>query len=268
MFSNTASFTVPQLFDEVIDIRDIMQPPHSLVVSSSSFTTPAAFAAKSKVNRARKEATTTDLRNYAKQFREAKKAEYESWLKNDVFDLIDLRKQPSRKLVTGRWVLTVERNMDGSFQKCKARWVLMGFQDKRKWDQQTDSPTCTRPGFRLTCQKAADKYWSVSHMDLRTAFLQGEEYDGCRDVVCQLPPEAGNPPHIADRLKKPAYGMNDAPRRWWNKIDSSLRSYGMIPARADRCCYVLYDKPQAKTRTIGRPPSRSHNGTSTIDESP
>jgi hypothetical protein len=103
-------------------------------------------------------------------------------------------------------------------------------------------------------------------MDLKTAFLQGEEYDNCRDVVCQLPPEAGHPPHIAARLKKPAYGMNDAPRRWWNKVDSSLRSYGMIPTRADRCCYVLYDKPQAKTRTIGRPPSRSHSGTSTLDE--
>ena len=144
--------------------------------------------------------------------------------------------------------------------------MLRGFQDKQKWDQQTDSPTCTRPGFRLACEKAADKYWSVSHMDLKTAFLQGEEYDNCRDVVCQLPPEAGHPPHIAARLKKPTYGMNDAPRRWWNKIGSSLPSYGMIPTRADRCYYVLYDKPQAKTKTIGRPPSRSHSGTSTLDE--
>jgi len=80
-----------------------------------------------------------------------------------------------------------------------------------------------------------------------------------------LPPEAGNPPYIA-RLKKPAYGMNDAPRRWWNKVDSSLRTYGVLPTRADRCCYVLYDKPQAETRTIGRPPSRLHGGKTTIDE--
>ena len=32
-----------------------------------------------------------------------------------------------------------------------------------------------------------------------------------RDVVCPLPPEAGHPPYIAARLKKPPYGMNDAP---------------------------------------------------------
>jgi hypothetical protein len=40
-------------------------------------------------------------------------------------------------------------------------------------------------------------------MDSKTAFLQGEEYDKCRDVVCQLPPEAGHPSHMAARLKKP-----------------------------------------------------------------
>ena len=61
-----------------------------------------------------------------------------------------------------------------------------------------------------------------------------------RDVVCQLPPEAGHPPYIAGRLKKPAYGMNEASRRWWNILDKSLCCCGMVPTRADRCCYVLY----------------------------
>ena len=36
------------------------------------------------------------------------------------------------------------------------------------------------------------------------------------------------------------YGMNDAPRHWCNILDMSLRSYGMVPTRADRCCCVLY----------------------------
>ena len=29
-------------------------------------------------------------------------------------------------------------------------------------------------------------------------------------------------------------------RRWWNILDKALRTYGMVPTRADRCCYVLY----------------------------
>ena len=55
-----------------------------------------------------------------------------------------------------------------------------------------------------------------------------------------------HPPYIAARLKKPAYGMNDAPRRWWNILDKALRSCGMVPTRADRCCYVLYSLQSRK----------------------
>ena len=84
------------------------------------------------------------------------------------------------------------------------------------------------------------KSWDLFHIDLKTAFLQGPSYDVNRDVVCQLPPEAGHPPYIAARLKKPPHGMNDAPRRWWNILDKALRTCCMIPTRADRCCYVLY----------------------------
>ena len=134
-----------------------------------------------------------------------------------------MRKSRPKNYVTGRWVLTVKTNSAGNFEKCKARWVLRGFQDKQKDDQQTDSPASTRPGFRMTCQLAASKGWDLFHMDLKTAFLQGEASDQSRDVVCQLPPEAGYPPHIGARLKKAAYGMNDAPRRWWNILDKALR---------------------------------------------
>jgi hypothetical protein len=103
---------------------------------------------------------------------------------------------------------------------------------------------------------AATNVWEVRHIDLKTAFLQGEHYDQLRDVICQLPPEAGHPPHIGARLKKPAYGLNDAPRRWWNVIDTALRKYGMMPTRADRCCYVLCSNakpaPAVKETTKGK----------------
>ena len=62
-FSNTASFSVP-----LVDGEQMTDWQWTL-----------AATAKRKVNRARKEATTTDLRQYARQFVEAKKAEYTSW---------------------------------------------------------------------------------------------------------------------------------------------------------------------------------------------
>ena len=45
---------------------------------------------------------------------------------------------------------------------------------------------------------------------------------------------------MAARLKRAAYGLNDAPRLWWNRLDGKLLSYGLILTRADRCCCVLY----------------------------
>ena len=145
-------------------------------------------------------------------------------------------------------MLTIKRNKDGNFLKTKARWVLRGFQDRQKDSQQTDSPAASRPGFRLAVQTAANNWWDLIHIDLKKAFLQGEAYDESRDLICQIPPEAGQPPWMAARMKKPAYGLNDAPRRWWNIVDKALRSYGLVPTRADRCTYVLYGNLKDKTK--------------------
>ena len=54
--------------------------------------------------------------------------------------------------------LTVKVDKNGYFSKFKARWVCRGFQDKFAWDQQTDSPTATRYGFRLVAKCAANQY--------------------------------------------------------------------------------------------------------------
>ena len=79
------------------------------------------------------------------------------------------------------------------------------------------------------------------HLDLKTAFLQGEHYNlESRSVVIQLPPDIGLPPWMVGVCLRPVYGLNDAPRRWWNRLDKFLRSIGLEPTRADRCTYVGY----------------------------
>ena len=57
--------------------------------------------------------------------------------------------------------------------------------------------------------------------------------------------------------------MNDAPRRWWNKVDGVLRSLGGTPTRADRCCYVFYSS--ASTRTARQPPTYANPASSQVD---
>ena len=250
----TAAFSSKTMADIVEDMSGITADDKALLVScfKTMPTAPDRKPLRSKpstLDRKRKEASAVELRSYRQQFLQAKKDEIASWLENEVYELVDMRKHKVKNYVTGRWVLVVKKGKDGTFLKCKARWVLRGFQDRQKDEQQTDSPTATRPGFRLACQYAANNNLDIRHIDLKTAFLQGQAFDASRDVVCQLPPEAGHPAWMGARMVKPAYGLNDAPRRWWNKVDEKLLSYGMIPTRADRCCYVLYsdtkysDKP-------------------------
>ena len=166
--ATTASFLIPTTEDGVVDLDSLQTDPE---VAMALHVVPPVKVARAKkvIKRARKEATKTDKQGYAKQFLEAKRAEYESWKEHEVFDLVDLRKTSPKNFVTGRWVLTIERDKDGTFQKCKARWVLRGFQDRQKDFQQTDSPTATRPGFRLACQLAANRQWDIGQIDLKTA---------------------------------------------------------------------------------------------------
>ena len=166
----------------------------------------------------------------------------DGYLDNGALRLADKRKlSRDVNFLTGRWVLTVKVDKNGYFSKFKARWVCRGFQDKHAWEQQTDSPTATRYGFRLVAQCAANNFWDLFHLDLKTAFLQGEHYNlESRSVVIQLPHDIGLPPWMVGVCLRPVYGLNDAPRRWWNRLDKFLRSIGLEPTRADRCTYVAY----------------------------
>ena len=179
--SNTGSFSMPRYMGgSPIDIREVtsrirsdrtryqptrrnrsdIREEYDLLTEDDKALSVSPLKGLSNLSQKaqRKEATAKEKRELKKQFDEAKAAEYQSWLDNDVFELIDTRKLGNiRNYVTGRWVLTLKRDKDGKFLKCKARWVLRGFQDRHKDIQQTDSPAASRPGFRLAIQLAANK---------------------------------------------------------------------------------------------------------------
>ena len=57
----------------------------------------------------------------------------------------------------------------------------------------------------------------------------------------QLPSDIGLPPYLVGLCTRSVYGLADAPRRWWNRLDKFLISLGIQPTGADRCTYVCYD---------------------------
>ena len=207
----------------------------------SQFCQYLAKTTAKKTPKAESVITPEVLRKYAKEIKQAKLEEFRSFLDFTAMKYRDRRKHKIDNYVTGRWVLTIKIDKDGNFKKFKARWVCRGFQDAQKWDLQTDSPTVTRYGFRVACQHAASSFWDLLHIDLKTAFLQGELYDLERRVIhVQLPTDIGLPPYLVGLCTRSVYGLSDAPRRWWNWLDKFLHSLGLVPTRADRCTYVCY----------------------------
>ena len=215
-----------------------------LVLYSSKQESLKASSTSALIGKKWKEATATEIRAYQKQFLEAKQLECKSWLDNEVFDLVDTCKIQVRNWVTGRWVLTLKQDKDGNFLKTKARWVLRGFQDKQKNDQQTDSPAASRSGFRLAIQAASNKGWKIFHMDLKTHFSKAKHTISLVTSFVRYLLK-WDIHHTLERA-----WLNDAPRRWWNILDLALRSYGLVPTRADRCTHVYYGKQLPKPALV------------------
>ena len=159
-------------------------------------------------------------RKYAKEIRAAKLEEFQSYLDTDAIRLTD-RRQLSRDVnfLTGRWVLTVKVDKNGYFSKFKARWVC-------RVSRISLPGTSRRTALRLLgmvsvwLQCAANHFWDLFHLDLKAAFLQGEHYNlSSRMVLVQLPQDIGLPTWMVGLCLRPVYGLNDAPRRWWNRLE-------------------------------------------------
>ena len=131
----------------------------------------AAGTRAKMISRARNEASAQEVTGYYKQFGEAKHLEYRSWLDNEVFDLIDVRRVKPKIFVTGRWVLTIKTGKQSNFLKAKARCVLRGFQDKQKEYLQIDH-TCFHKTWisNELSNGSQQKLDHLFHIDLKTVF--------------------------------------------------------------------------------------------------
>ena len=100
----------------------------------------------------------------------AKQLELESWRVNDVFTEVENRGQ---RAISTRWVCTLKETVDGL--KPKARLVARGFEDVEQQNVQKDSPTCGKEALRMILAVFADNDWIPHALDVKTAFLQGQQ---------------------------------------------------------------------------------------------
>ena len=93
---------------------------------------------------------------------------------------------------------------------------------------------------RLVLSISTSKQWEVHHMYVKSVFLHGD-LNG--EIYMKNPKVFIHDLSLVCRLKKYLYGLNQAPRAWYAKMDNFLFSQGFETWKCDHNVYLqhLYD---------------------------
>lgn len=90
---------------------------------------------------------------------------------------------------------------------------------------------------RLLLALSAKNNWEVHHLDVKTVFLNGELSE---DVYVKQPEgfEKLGQEHMVYRLVKALYGLRQAPRAWYAKLNSCLENLGFTKCPHEHAVYT------------------------------
>ena len=181
------------------------------------------------------------LTDYQEQWRQACESEISGMEDMEVFKLVPCSEVPSdRKVLKGKWVLTVKRDKTGRPVRFKARYILCGYEQILGRDyNRTTSPTARMESFRVLLHIAASLDWDLKQFDVKQAFLDGVlEPD---EVQFMAQPngfeEVGKESYVW-RVEKGIYGMHQAGRIWNKTMHAKMIAWGFTQLACEYCVYV------------------------------
>ncbi|CAI7877762.1 unnamed protein product [Closterium sp. NIES-53] len=150
---------------------------------------------------------------YSSQWQAAMDAEMASWKSTGTY--VDEVPPPGANIVSGMWIFRVKRP-PGSPPVFKARYVARGFSEWQGHDYELHS------------------------LDFSTAFLQGSLHE---EIWLRRPPgfTGSFPAGTQWSLRRPVYGLRQAPREWHNTLRTTLAALGFAPSTADPSLFLRTD---------------------------
>ena len=191
---------------------------------------------------------TADPRNYQEAMNRPDKAKWVGALESEMTSIkkagtYTVVTRPLHRNVIGCMIVWKTKiGADGVIIKYKARMIVAkGCAQKYGVDyEETYAPVVRYSSLRMIIALAANYNWEIHHMDVKSAYLNGdleeeiymeqpegvprENFKGKEDWVCLL--------------HKALYGLKQAGRTWHTKIDSTFKSRGLIPLLSDQCVYL------------------------------
>ncbi|CAI7923707.1 unnamed protein product [Closterium sp. NIES-54] len=138
------------------------------------------------------------------------------------------------------WIFRVKRP-PGSPPAFKARYVARGFSQRHGVDYfQTFSPTPRMTTLRVLLHVAAQRDYDLHSLDFSTAFLQGSLNE---EIWLRRPPGFIESFLVGTQwsLRRPVYGLRQAPREWHDTLRTTLAALGFAPATADPSLFLRID---------------------------
>ncbi|CAI7846648.1 unnamed protein product, partial [Closterium sp. NIES-54] len=150
---------------------------------------------------------------YSSQCQSAMDAEMASWKSTGTY--VYEVPPPGANIVSGMWIFRVKRP-PGSPPVFKALYVARGFSQRQGRDYELHS------------------------LDFRTAFLQGNLHE---EIWLRRPPgfTGSFPPGTQWSLRRPVYGLRQAPREWHDTLRTTLAALGFAPSTADPSLFLRTD---------------------------
>nr|GEX26508.1 retrovirus-related Pol polyprotein from transposon TNT 1-94 [Tanacetum cinerariifolium] len=167
---------------------------------------------------------------------EAMQEELNEFERLEVWELVP---RPDKVMViTLKWIYKVKLDKLGGILKKKAPLVACGYRQEERIDfEESFAPIARLEAIRIFLAYAAHKNMVVYHMDVKTAFLNGN----LREEVYFSQPDGfvdqDNPNHVY-KLKNALYGLKQVPRTWYDMLSSFLISQDFSKGSVDPTLFI------------------------------
>ncbi|KJZ70368.1 hypothetical protein HIM_10259 [Hirsutella minnesotensis 3608] len=169
--------------------------------------------------------------SFREEFIQAQKDHLQSHEEMGTFLEVPWKKAIGKQVLGCKWVFIYKTDKHGFLQKCKARLVVCGNQQKMG-DLPTRATTLAGLSFRALMAMAAEYDLELSQMDAVNAFVNCPLEEEV--IFMRMPPGYTRPGRVL-LLKKALYGLRRSPLLWQQHLTSSLESLGFEKIPQEPC---------------------------------
>ena len=211
---------------------DSQQSPSSALITTLDDSEPLyALAVNHAINAEPLTFKDAMKRSNAQLWMQAAKDEYNSIQAAGTWTLVPL---PTDRVPIGcKWTFKIKHNADGSVERYKARLCAKGYSQQQGIDYtETFAPVAKFSSIRALLALAAHYDLEIHQMDIKTAFLNGD----LDEDIYMIQPEGfvvkGKESWVC-KLNKSLYGLKQASRAWYQKMDQALLNLRFKRLHAD-----------------------------------